>query len=157
MYLTAFGYLFPDRVETETRVITTRGYPGLPDDDYALLESYCTDPRCDCRRVMINVLGRRQGPIQLATISFAFDPDADLRGPFLDPLNPQSDHSPILLDLVTAVLEDPPYLARLESHYDDVKRLTADPNHPAHRSLRRAQIADAKRLANRAKRKRGRR
>ena len=25
---------------------------GLPADDFALMESYCDEPDCDCRRVM---------------------------------------------------------------------------------------------------------
>ena len=110
-YLVPFAYLFPEQGPAETRVITTHGYPSLPDDEYALLESYCVDPTCDCRRVMLNVLPRRrmaQG--YLATISFGFDRQAELAGPFLDPLNPQSKHAQVLLDLVTRrVLEaDPP-------------------------------------------------
>jgi len=29
------------------------------DDEYVLLEACCTDPACDCRRVMLNVASRR--------------------------------------------------------------------------------------------------
>jgi hypothetical protein len=54
-----FVRFFPQQGTAETRVLTTRGHPVLPDDEYALLESSCVDPGCDCRRVMLNVIGRR--------------------------------------------------------------------------------------------------
>lgn len=60
MHLIPFFEIFPEQGERETRTITTRGYLGLPADEYALVEAYCPDPKCDCRRVMINVVGRRQ-------------------------------------------------------------------------------------------------
>lgn len=37
------------------REITLHHGPGLPDGDYAFLDSYCSDPDCDCRKVMIQV------------------------------------------------------------------------------------------------------
>jgi hypothetical protein len=55
-----FVRFFPQQGTAETRVLTSRGHPVLPDDEYALLESFCTDPGCDCRRVMLNVISRRQ-------------------------------------------------------------------------------------------------
>jgi len=144
-YLVPFTYLFPEQGPAETRVITTHGYPSLPDDEYALVESYCVDPTCDCRRVMLNVLPRRrmaQG--YLATISFGFDRKAELAGPFLDPLNPQSQYAQALLDMViTLVLEaDPAYIARLEAHYRQVKQAVADPKHPAQRLLAQLEAKD---------------
>ena len=72
--LVPFVRLFPQQAANETRVLTTRRYPGLPDDEYGLLESYCPDPCCNCRRVMLNVVGRWQRAI-LATVSYGFDRD----------------------------------------------------------------------------------
>ena len=136
MYLTLFLHLFPELATTETRVLHTRNSPVLPDDEYALLESYCTDPNCSCRRVMINVAARRQGGRFLASIGFAFDPDDEFPGPYLDPLNPQSRYADTLLALVAQMLEDPAYVARLESHYRLVKQAAADPTHPVYDKLR---------------------
>jgi hypothetical protein len=132
--LVPFVRLFPRQAANETRVLTTRRYPGLPDDEYGLVESYCPDPRCNCRRVMLNAVGRRQQAI-LATVSYGFDRDAAMAGPFLDPLNLQSAYADTLFRLVEGVLEDPAYLARLEAHYYQVKGAMADPSHPAHRLL----------------------
>jgi hypothetical protein len=151
MYLVPFVQFFPEKAVAETRTITTRGHPRLPDDEYALVEAYCPDPTCDCRRVMLNVLGRRQG--HLASISFGFDRDQEMAGPFLDPLNPQSRYSDVLLDLVTQVLADPAYVARLESHYRQVKRAAADPAHPVHKKLRQLGVEDEARPVRRRKKR----
>ena len=123
-----FVRFFPQQGTAETRVLTIRGHPVLPDDEYALLESFCDDAGCDCRRVMLNVIGRRQSDM-LSSISYGFDRGQELAGPFLDPLNPQSKHAGTLLKLVAQVLADPTYAARLESHYYQVKRAATGPSH----------------------------
>ncbi len=58
--LVPFVRFFPDQAAAETRVFITIKDPVLPADEYGLLESYCADPQCNCRRVMLNVVGRRQ-------------------------------------------------------------------------------------------------
>lgn len=124
-----FVRLFPRQGTAETRTLTIRGHPALPDDEYGLIESYCVEAGCNCRRVMINVAGRRQQAI-LASISYAFDRDDEWAGPFLDPLNPQSRHADALLDLIEQMLADPGYVARLEAHYNQVKGAMNDPTNP---------------------------
>ncbi len=41
--------------ELELRVITIADFPNLPDGKYAFVDTYCTDPLCDCRKTMIQV------------------------------------------------------------------------------------------------------
>jgi hypothetical protein len=142
-----FVRFFPQQGTAETRVLTTQGHPVLPDDEYALLESFCADPGCDCRRVMLNVIGRRQQDV-LASISYGFDHGQELAGPFLDPLNPQSQYARTLLTLVAQILADPTYAARLESHYYQVKRAAAGPSHSTH------QMPARQAKANKTKRQR---
>ena len=129
-----FVRLFPQQAMAETRVLTTRGHPALPDDEYGLLESFCAEAGCNCRRVMLNVVGRRQQAV-LASVSFGFDRDQEWAGPFLDPLNPQSMYADILLGQVKQVLDDKGYVARLEAHYYQVKGAVADPSRPAQQLL----------------------
>ena len=127
----------PELAATETRVLTMIGSDrGLPEGIYGLLEYYCPDPTCDCRRVMLNVV-EKENPAQfLASINYAFDPDDEMAGPFLDPLNPQSEHAEEILDLVQrVVLIDADYVARLERHYHLVKTAAAEPDHPAYETL----------------------
>lgn len=139
MGLIPFATLFPQKGMDETRTITTRGHAVLPDDEYALVEFYCPDPACDCRRVLLNVAARRQMKRGfLASISFAFDRDDKHAGPLLDPMNPQSEYAGVFLAIVSRdILSDPAYVARLEAHYDQVKQAAADPTPAIRRVLRR--------------------
>lgn len=47
---------FPKLAEKETRCIIIRENSDLPPGKYFLLESYCNDPNCDCRRIYISTL-----------------------------------------------------------------------------------------------------
>ena len=155
--LTLFFHFFPEQAEAETRTVTLRGHPVLPDDEYALIEAFCPDPQCDCRRVMINVAGRRQMERGfLASIGFGFDRAGQFAGPFLDPLNPQSQYADALLDLVTQVLADPVYVARLEAHYRQVKQAVAAAPQPANRLGAQSNGNTEARSARRSRRKRRR-
>ena len=108
----------------------------LPVGSYGLLEFYCPDPKCNCRRVMLNVVEEKSPDKILAAISYGFDREEKDAGPFLDPLNPQSQYAEDLLRLVqSAILCDPRYIARLEQHYHLAKRAASDPSHPAHQRL----------------------
>jgi hypothetical protein len=157
MELTLFFHFFPEQAEAETRTVTLRGHPVLPDDEYALIEAFCPDPQCDCRRVMLNVAGRRQMELGfLASVGFGFDRAGEFAGPFLDPLNPQSQYADALLELVTQVLADPAYVARLESHYQQVKQAVADAPHPSNRPSAQSNRRTERRSARQTSRKRQR-
>lgn len=139
MSLVPFSRFFPELALAETRVLTIRNHNLLPDDEYALVEFYCPDPTCDCRRVILNVIARHvAGQDTLAAISFAFDRDAEFAGPSLDPPNLQTFYAEALLELVTSYLEcEPAYVARLESHYRQAKQAAADPDHPIREVIQR--------------------
>jgi hypothetical protein len=133
-----FREVEPEVAERETRTATVlQTLDDLPADDYVLMESYCPDPACDCRRVMLNVAGREQTKEGwLATISFGLDRDEEMAGPFLDPLNPQSEYSGALLQVIEdVVLADRWYVERLEEHYQLVKRAAEDFGHPAYAKI----------------------
>ena len=140
LYLIPFYVVDPDLAVKETRVIhVLQPQRGIPLGAYGLLEFYCPDPACDCRRVMLNVAEEREPERFLAAISYGFDRDDPEAGPYLDPLNEQSPYAPALLDLVSeTVLSDVHYLARLERHYRLIKTAAADPRHPAYRRLQQA-------------------
>ena len=67
-----FHERFPTIAEKETRSITIIQNPELPNDSYGLIESYCNEPDCDCRRVFLNVLSERQKKV-LAVIAFGWE------------------------------------------------------------------------------------
>jgi hypothetical protein len=131
-----FGKMFREFAWKETRVLATTNHPKLGNESYALVDAYCVDSNCDCRRVMLNVIRDRDRK-HVATINWAFDPDDEDRGPFLDRLNPQSELSDALLDLVGDILAgDDLYVARLERHYQMVKQAVKDPDHEVHGALK---------------------
>ena len=134
----------PELGARETRVLYVLAQTDdLPTGSYGLLEIYCPDPECDCRRVLIKVVEERQPGRFLASISYAFDEDAEMAGPLLDPINPQSEYAEVLLDRVERfVLTDADYVARLERHYHMVKSAATDPDHPAYSRLQQI-LADA--------------
>lgn len=64
---------FPDLAARETRVvILPQPAGGLPADRYGLLELYCADLACDCRRVLLQVRTERQPRKVLATINYGW-------------------------------------------------------------------------------------
>lgn len=135
MAMTLFRSLFPQLADDECRSIIVRNRDGVPDDDYALLELFCIDAACDCRRTILSVFARRKNKV-VATIGIGFDRDEEDAGPYLDPLNPQSKHAEELLEFVEeSALADPDYVARLERHYHLVKAAVNDPEHPAQKRL----------------------
>ncbi len=137
LYLIPFYSVFPDIATNETRVITVlRTQGNVPTGSYGLIEFYCPDPDCDCRRVMLNIVEEKHPTRFLASIGYAFDPDDEMPGPYLDPMNPQSRYAEKLMEMVSdLVLTDAAYLERLERHYAMIKQAAADPDHPAHRKL----------------------
>jgi hypothetical protein len=164
MYLELFHDYFPDVAERETRFLHIEGDPDteggstIPAGKYALIEAYCTDPNCDCERVMVNVVDKTRGIV--ATISYGFNPEktrAFVNGPnpFLDPLNRQSDYAEELLELFEEVALDEEYKERLQRHYRMVKeavRSGASNAHAPSRTIGWFPTGDRRRQADRAKR-----
>ncbi len=137
MYLIPFYIVEPELAAEETRVMHLLAeQDGLPVGTYGLLEHYCPDPDCDCRRVMLTVVREDDPTRSLVSINYAFDRDDPMPGPFIDRMNRQSKHAETLLKLVKdAVLTESGYLARLEHHYALVKQAASDPKHPAYDEL----------------------
>ena len=127
----------------ETRSITIRNNPDLPDDEYGFLELYCNDENCDCQRVFFNVVSRKRGK-DVAVIAYGWedsefyarwyrrnDPQLiqEMQGPILNPTSQQSELAPALLKLVRdTLLTDPAYIDRLKRHYRMFKE-KVDPKH----------------------------
>lgn len=148
MGMESFWHRFPDVAERETRVVKLlQPYGKLPVDEYAFTEMYCVDPTCDCRRVLIQVRTSSNPNCVLATINFGWESEEfytnwlrgdrqqarEIRGATLDPINPQSAYSNILLGIFQEVVRvDPNYVARLARHYqmfrDDVRHQHENPD-----------------------------
>lgn len=155
MYLVPFLIVEPELAVKETRVLTLlESFRGVPAGSYGLIEFYCPDPKCDCRRVLLNVAEENQPGEFVASIGYGFDREEETAGPFLDPLNPQSPYAEELLELLRLrILSDPSYVARLERHYHLVKQAASEPEHPAYERLQEAASASTSRAVHKALRR----
>ena len=140
MTMAPFDELFPDLARDESRAITVTQHDALAPGSYLLREAFCTEPRCDCRRVLLQIwqVERKR---QVATLNYAFEPPKppfeDEGQLFVDPMNPQSELSEALHGFVGNMLAtDSAYRARLERHYDLWKEVVDDPGHRDHAKIR---------------------
>lgn len=143
-----FQELFPKLAETETRSVTIpAGNSLLPADEYGLLEAYCDDDDCDCRRVFFNVVSRKRNDV-VAVVAYGWESEEfymkwyggeptnemerltiqEMRGIGLNAASPQSELAPAILKLVAWLLTDPAYVARIKRHYQMFKE-KVDPKH----------------------------
>jgi len=150
-----YEYLFEENARHETRNWTIKGHPRIPDGEYVYLESYCPDPECDCQMVLFRVFSRRlEAPV--STFSCGFASEEEKYEPELEPYGHQSPFTSEVLDLVVGHLEeDPAYVERLKTHYQQVKSVANDPHHPLHERLIawREEIEKEERKRQRAERK----
>ena len=137
-----FHEKFPEIAEKETRLVIAVNDPELPKGNYALIESYCDEVGCDCRRVFFNIFSERRNEI-VAVIAYGWenskfyadwfgDDDpliiGELKGPSLNLASPQSKLAPILLDRIKYVLEDRHYVEKIKRHYRMFKDLIEKEN-----------------------------
>src|SRR3989338_254960 len=133
-----FAQLFPGIVLDEIWQVENKDYDSIPRGKLYFLESYCADPKCDCKRVFLNV--RHAGRI-LATIGFGWGTENyyrkwyagktekttdafteeiihDLRGPVLETTGCSSEYSGSLLEYFKSTLEnDAAFVCHIRRHY----------------------------------------
>jgi hypothetical protein len=162
---------FPELGARETRSVRVFEQQDLMEGEYGFLEFYCNGPGCDCRRVIIQVLRPETGWRTIwATIGYGWEsldfyrkwdsmtPDpSELKGPYLDPLNPQTKYAPALLELFRLLIESPDYVERLKRHYR-MFRAAVDKEQNRHAGLDKVRRLENKRkhLRDPNRRRRGR-
>ncbi|MBP1994305.1 SEC-C metal-binding domain-containing protein [Paenibacillus eucommiae] len=137
-YASLYEFL-PEIAEKETRTVSlNRDYSDqVPSGNYGLIEYYCIEPKCDCRRVMLYVMSERERS-NVAVINFGWESRRfyekwlgdkneelimELKGPCLNTWSPQSSYAQELLTIIKdVVLKDAEYINRLKKHYDMLKR-----------------------------------
>jgi hypothetical protein len=146
--MSPFDQHFPDCAGAERLVlhIQEKGL-SLPPGEYGFFEWYCEDPKCDCRRALLQVISpQRPGEI-LATINFGWESAAfydkqmpwekdagrEITSASLDPLNPNSELAEALLEgFRDYIRHDSFYPQQLRRHYEMFKSTqTPMPNDPA--------------------------
>jgi len=139
MPFTFFHAYLPEVARRETRSVHvfTSGPGDPPPGEYGLLEMYCDEPGCDCRRVFFNVVSSRTRSA-VAVVAYGWEPAEfyakwareddpavvrQIKGPILNLGSPQSEHADDVLRFIEdVVLRDPAYVSRLKAHYDLFKR-----------------------------------
>ena len=147
-YVPLYNYL-PDLSDKETRCITImEDAYGVPKGEYGLVELYCDDLNCDCRRVFIEVLSRELKE-SIATIAYGWEDKkfyakwygaakddelynsmvSDLKGPILNSMSKQSKYAPAMLKIVNELaFKDVEYVNRLKRHYKLFKEIVNKEN-----------------------------
>jgi len=131
MPYTVFHEKFSEIEKEETQSLIAIADPELPEGNYALVEAYCDEVGCDCRRVFFNIYSERRNEV-VAVIAYGWenrkfyadwfgdnDPQIidDLKGPALNLASHQSELAPILLDKIKYVLNDRNHIERIKRHY----------------------------------------
>ena len=134
-----FDLLFWETARKESLAVQLPGGPR-PTDVYIFREFYCNEPRCDCRRVILQISSAETRRV-VASLNYAFEPPGppfeDEPQLFVDPLNPQSSMADGFLELFSRMIqEDPSRRERLIEHYERWKRVVDDPAHPDHSKVR---------------------
>jgi hypothetical protein len=133
----AFDHVFLEVARTEGRAIQVTDRAGKS-ATFLFREFYCTDPGCDCQRVVLHVHWVEEKRVA-ASINYGFRPSRRRDEPqiSLDPLNPQSERSEELLRMFSELLvKDGGYRKTLRRHYTMWKQVVDDPTHPDHAKLR---------------------
>jgi hypothetical protein len=132
---------FQKLASTETRSLTifnTNNF-NLPADKYTLLELYCNDENCDCRRVMFDVIAEKRNEL-MAVVAYGWESldyyykwfggtnrslaslaVKEMHGISLNSASHQSELAPAILELVKWVLMDQIYVDRIKHHYQIYK------------------------------------
>ena len=119
----------------QVRTVRIAESPHLPDGEYGFVDTYCTDPRCDCRKTMIQVMhdGRFVALINYGWESPSFykkwmGDDSDvppMAGPSIDFTSPDLVSRDGVLGLFRALLNDE-WKKRFKRHYTLVKARLAE-------------------------------
>lgn len=127
-----FHDFFPEEARQETVMYHAAADAALPDEYYAFLETYCTNPECDCNDVMIQIEPQRHGDqlhaelsaMPTAVIRYALDKPRSKNNPCLYPDAPVSPMAHVALKVFRNYAEQHPgYQKKLRGHYAMMKEI----------------------------------
>lgn len=114
------------------RTVQIKDYPDLPDGSYSFMDTYCTDPSCDCRKTMILVL--HEGEV-VSIVNYGWedpafyeqwmgaDQDEDMppmHGASIDIASPDRVSPQGMLELVNSLLDEK-WVSKFREHYTAFK------------------------------------
>ena len=119
------------------RTVRISGSALLPDGEYVFVDMYCTDPSCDCRKTMVQVLHNGK---HVATINYGWEspsfyrrwmgceadePDMpQMHGASIDITSPNLVPPQAMLSLFNALLNER-WIGMFRKHYKAVKAALA--------------------------------
>jgi hypothetical protein len=127
--------------EVNYRSFTLVGHPKIPDGEYGLVQNYCDDIKCDCRRVIILVY---KGKDVFATIGYGWEEYEFYRkwargslnkkeiieymGPCLHDQIINTSYSEEILKYVTAIVMDESLKRRIIQNYKLFRHIISQRN-----------------------------
>ncbi len=133
-YLVPYDLALKPGEEVRYRAYVLQAEADIPDDTYQLQEWFCPNPQCACQEVLLQVLAFSSRRF-VASFRVSLDP-AQQPNPKLDPSEDTVPYAQALSQQIAEDLKgDPAYVFRLRSHYNQVKAVAADPDHPAYAEL----------------------
>jgi len=130
-----FHEFFPHEAQQETVVYHASNESFLPEGYYAFLESYCSNPNCDCKTVLIQIEPQsRRNPIDFdrsarptAVIKYGWEKPFSKKNPMIHADAPESSLALIALKLFQEYVEaNSHYLTNLNKHYSMMKKIDPD-------------------------------
>lgn len=117
----------------QVRSVQIERSPQLPDGEYSFIDMYCSDPGCDCRKTMIQVLHNGK---HVSTINYGWEPAEfyekwmesskedtpfpSMAGASIDITSPNRVNEEGVIGLFYALLNDT-WIAKFKNHYRAVK------------------------------------
>ena len=117
----------------QVRTVSIKRSPHLPDGEYSFIDMYCTDPECDCRKTMIQVMHNKK---LVSIINFGWESATfyerwmgsgekdnsmpKMHGASIDITSPDLVSREGILGLFNALLNDI-WIAKFKHHYNEVK------------------------------------
>lgn len=127
-----FHEFFPSEAQREIIVHCVSSASALPEGYYAFLESYCSNPDCDCQEVLIQIelqscntpVNFERSAIPTVVLLYTWGKPFSKKNPTIHPEAPESSLAPDALKLFQEYVEaNPSYLTSLNDHYSMMKKI----------------------------------
>lgn len=131
-----FYHYFPEIAGKETRELTITADNDILSGSYSLMEMFCINPDCDCRKVILNIVSQKENKV-VSIINYGWENEEFYKATcevdeesvykYLSPLTfvPESEQKRYSSELSNAVmnyvLKDPSYIQRIKQHYSIFK------------------------------------
>lgn len=116
-----FLEIFPDSQEGVACLQLLKKTGHVPKGDYLFIEAYCTDKKCDCRRVTLFVVNGKGKAVTV--IDFGLDPDGPMAGPFIADYQGKESVGDDILEIFTGrINQDAEWLEGMYERYRKVRQ-----------------------------------